>query len=583
MKHLKLIPPGEKAVMAMFKEFLIFLNRDMKSVKHIFVHNLGAFDGYFIFKYLAQLCKPSVINTILDEANNFIRIQYCSVNFIDSLRLFPVSLQELCQVFNNGVGKISKYQPEFNNISLFENQVAYEKFLEYANQDAIVLYLSMVEATKHYLEHYGVELCRNLSLSSLSLKIFRQRFMKKSIPALNNQMDSFIRNSYYGGSTDIYKQYAKDLYYYDVNSLYPFVMQKYMPLNPIAHYKAPFDLKNFFGFALAKVTAPEGIENPILIFRHEGKTIHPKGTWVGVYFSEELRAALKFGYKIELLEGIHFEKGKLFNDYIKHFYEIKKANSTGPLRFISKLHLNTLYGIFGRKIAPLETLLINNDDLDKYMATKSIRNIIPINEVKSLISFSEVISNDILYDLNATVQSEMDRSLLSVKSNVAIASAITAYARIEMMKYKKDSNICYTDTDSIFTTVKLSEDLVGPELGEMKDEMKGLLIKEAYFLDIKKYGYWYLDLDGNRVEKSTIAGVKKNSIPFKDIEALARGETLNVTRSNVFYKSLQNLSISIKDVNVQVKNSPNKVLVNNKYQPLVISNLEHKLYKSMQR
>ena len=47
----------------------------------------------------------------------------------------------------------------------------------------------------------------------------------------------------------------------------------------------------------------------------------------------------------------------------------------------------------------------------------------------------------------------------------------------------------------------------------------------------------------------------------------------------MFYKSLQNLSISIKDINVQVKNSPNKVLVNNKYQPLVISNLENKLYK----
>ena len=87
--------------------------------------------------------------------------------------------------------------------------------------------------------------------------------------------------------TDIYKQYAKDLYYYDVNSLYPFVMNKYMPIKPVAHYKAPFYLKNFFGFIKAKFTAPKGIKNPVLIFRHDGKTIHPTGTWVGVYFSEE--------------------------------------------------------------------------------------------------------------------------------------------------------------------------------------------------------------------------------------------------------------------------------------------------------
>ena len=131
-------------------------------------------------------------------------------------------------------------------------------------------------------------------------------FLKKHIPILNSQLDSFIRNSYYGGATDIYNKYAKDVYYYDINSLYPFVMNKWMPLYPLAHHTAPFDLKNFFGFVLAKVTAPEGIENPILIFKHNGKAVHPKGTWVGVYFSEELRAAINHGYKVELIEGYHF-------------------------------------------------------------------------------------------------------------------------------------------------------------------------------------------------------------------------------------------------------------------------------------
>ncbi|GER42509.1 DNA polymerase [Striga asiatica] len=39
--------------------------------------------------------------------------------------------------------------------------------------------------------------------------------------------DSFIRRAYYGGHTDVYKPYGENLYYYDVNSLYPYVMKEF--------------------------------------------------------------------------------------------------------------------------------------------------------------------------------------------------------------------------------------------------------------------------------------------------------------------------------------------------------------------
>jgi hypothetical protein len=49
--------------------------------------------------------------------------------------------------------------------------------------------------------------------------------------------------------------------------------------------------------------------------------------------------------------------------------------------------------------------------------------------------------------------------------SVIIASAITAYARIHMCKIKlhilnNNGNIYYTDTDSIVTDIKLSEEFV---------------------------------------------------------------------------------------------------------------------------
>jgi hypothetical protein len=48
----------------------------------------------------------------------------------------------------------------------------------------------------------------------------------------------------------------------------------------------------------------------------------------------------------------------------------------------------------------------------------------------------------------------------------------------------------------------------------MKDELNGLTITRGYFLGIKKYGYIYKDLEGNKIEKSVIAGVKRDSVNF---------------------------------------------------------------------
>ena len=60
-------------------------------------------------------------------------------------------------------------------------------------------------------------------------------------------------------------------------------------------------------------------------------------------------AVIKYGYKIQLIKGYEFSKVKLFDKYVDHFYNLKK-NSTGATKFIAKMHLNQLYGIFGRKL-----------------------------------------------------------------------------------------------------------------------------------------------------------------------------------------------------------------------------------------
>ena len=112
------------------------------------------------------------------------------------------------------------------------------------------------------------------------------------------------------------------------------------------------------------------------------------------------------------------------------------------------------------------------------------------------------------------------------------------------------------------------------ELGKFKDELGGLLIEEAIFLGIKQYGYKYVDAlagGGKQIEKSTFAGVPKNSLPFKDIEYLAEGGTIerdNITR---FYKSIQTLEIKVKDTKMEIKANADKPLIGNNYIPLHVN------------
>lgn len=56
------------------------------------------------------------------------------------------------------------------------------------------------------------------------------KFLELNIPILTNKLDSIIRLSYIGGSTDYYYKYGENLKHYDVNSLYPKAMCNLMPL-----------------------------------------------------------------------------------------------------------------------------------------------------------------------------------------------------------------------------------------------------------------------------------------------------------------------------------------------------------------
>ena len=234
---------------------------------------------------------------------------------------------------------------------------------------------------------------------------------------------------------------------------------------------------------------------------------------MGVYFSEELKAVAKLGYTIKLISGYEFSKMDLFSEYVDYFFNIKKV-SIGAARFLAKLHLNSLYGIFSRKLELNEIKIILKKDLPQFMLNKIILGIIELNDKYIAIKVSKNTNKTILAELNSQLETQFTDSFsVPIKSNVAIAAAITSYARITMIPYKLMEGTAYSDTDCIFTTDILDDSLIGSDLGLMKDELNGSFIEEAYFFGIKQYGFWYVDNKGNRIERSVFAGVERNSIP----------------------------------------------------------------------
>ena len=97
------------------------------------------------------------------------------------------------------------------------------------------------------------------------------KFLKHNIPSLDRITDNFVREAYFGGATDHYQLYGENLFYYDINSLYPYAMLKDIPLAPAGFHDniSQEDLVNgnFFGYCLADIECPKDMKIPLLPFR----------------------------------------------------------------------------------------------------------------------------------------------------------------------------------------------------------------------------------------------------------------------------------------------------------------------------
>lgn len=514
----------------------------------IYMHNLSKFDSVFLLRLLESMDN---ITTRLTRNNGKIinlNIRYnnkYNLSIRDSLLLLPSSLRKLAKSFNteeqykgtfpilflgniepNYIGPVT-YFKYFKDIT-FEEYQEYlgnypnniwslkDETIKYCEMDCISLYNVLCNFNLLIFDHFQLNIVNYPTLSSLAFGIFRSKFLKEDnkIALISGKLLDDIKQGYYGGHTEVYKTYGENLYHYDVNSLYPFIMKNCpMPIGPVKHFEGDINHLNTddrpFGFFHVEITCPDNLDKPILMtrVRKDGKniTMCPTGKWVDVLFSEEMYNAEKYGYKFKILRGYIFSNSYIFNDYVLDLYNIKSNTpKSDPMYLISNLLLNSLYGRFGLHAETLlsKTSLLTNQEM--YEINNKITDVLALSDNKNYVTWIDKEDDEIQMD-----------NLKQLNITLPIAAAVTAYARIHMSQFKNntDYNIYYTDTDSIVIDKPLDKSLINDkELGLMKLEN---VYNEFVALAPKVYG-------GITINNQDITKVKgfKNNIPFETLKSL---------------------------------------------------------------
>nr|YP_009493115.1 DNA polymerase 2 [Ganoderma leucocontextum]AWJ63910.1 DNA polymerase 2 [Ganoderma leucocontextum] len=297
---------GLESVFYMWLDFFDYLeSKSEDKINYIFTHNLGGFDGIFLSRFVNAYYPTNKVETIVDAYNKYVTIRVVindkTFVFMDSLRIFPVSLQSFCKLFSVE-GNLTPYNPKWNKPTILEDKYEMKELVKYAGKDSAALYKALKEAQLTYIDKYGVDITSVVSLPALAMKILRLNFLRTPIPILTGFNDYFVRKSYFGGAVDIYKAHGIKCYYYDIRSLYPYAMTKPMPLELIETLTGSaldsFDLNSFFGFIELEIHCPKTVKRPVLPLRWQNRTIYPRGNFSGVYFSEEVKDMVNLGYKI---------------------------------------------------------------------------------------------------------------------------------------------------------------------------------------------------------------------------------------------------------------------------------------------
>jgi len=585
---------------SLFSSFITKLLDNIKSgtTFYVYAHNLSGFDGILLMKHLLNYTGAKVEPLMFNGKLISFKFKFNgkTIIFKDSFLMLPMSLRALCKAFDISMDKghfpvlldnimyegVIPHFSYWTDMSFETYQSLSNKYkdkiwsykdesIKYCQIDCKVLFIIIQKFNELVFNEFSVNINKTLTLPALAMVIFKTLYMPKdTIYQLLGKVDAYLRQSYTGGAVDAYIPHNRvtdsglfeKLYYYDVNSLYPFVMSSIkMPVGkPIAFEGNIRSIdSNAYGFFYCKITSPDYLEHPILqrrITTQDGvRTIAGLGGWVGWICSAEMDNAMRFGYQFEILKGYQFDQANIFEGYVQKMYSLRmEYPRSHPMNLIAKLLMNSLYGKFGMKpessiveiystSTPEDTIQFNNA-LDTY--GESLEDYLKIDN-------NYVIVRDNLSNYKYDDQDDLYHGL---DVNVGIASAVTSGGRIWMslLKNNPNYNLYYSDTDSVVIDSPLPTKLIGNDLGLFKLEYE---VDRAVFLAPKVYGF----ITTSGLEIIKVKGLSKtalHNVHITDLEKLlVKDSSLDFTQDK-WHKKIFEGDISIHQVCYRLKCTSNK-------------------------
>lgn len=396
--------------------------------------------------------------------------------FIDVCRFLKMKLSLACKMLGIPNPKLEMNHDEVSEQYDRDGVVNVTKaMIDYSIRDVECLVTVWLRTRDVFRETFGLNV---IGCISLSQTVYR-RFIKdngKNVPQITPQMGHVGHRDYLTGG----KCHARvgiferpNIYVYDVNSLYPYVMMTKPFIKSAGEWRQ--STKHVW-HGVYKVRVTECARVCVIPERGESKVLdwEPKAPYVGHCSGIDIEDHVKYGGALEILDGYsytHVETSDTMFKFLEDYYVIKRDTTDTAKRGLAKILMNSLSGKMSQKAIEEEihitTEMPDSENHETY--GKYYLNYVTKNKPTTTGSF-----------INAVL--------------------IYSYSRRVLNSYLSQCEEWFTcDTDSVFCTNMLP---TGSELGEMKLEAVG---NKIYVGGKKMYSLYQDD----KLVKAALKGVRQ--------------------------------------------------------------------------
>lgn len=357
-----------------------------------YFHNLK-FDGEFILSYLlrngykySDTKAPKTFQTLISDTGQWYSVtvifdkqnkKYKKVTFYDSLKKLPFKVATIAKAFQL---EDQKLEIDYKAYRAPGHELTEQERKYIVNDCRIVAAALKIQFSK------GLTKMTNASDALNGYKeIINKKNFEKWFPVLPVELDKDIRRAYKGGFVYLNPKHKNERglkgITLDVNSLYPSVMYyERLPFGYPMYFEGKPDPDEKYNLFIVRLECAFDLKPghiPTLQLKNNRRFVETEylttsdGDIIEMTLTSVDLALLLDHYDVSSLRYINGYKFKgvtgMFKDYIDYWGHIKET-STGAMRQLAKLMLNSLYGKFATNPrAVSKKPIIDADGLVQYV------------------------------------------------------------------------------------------------------------------------------------------------------------------------------------------------------------------------